>query len=123
MNRRTFALSVAAIAATVLSGPALAGDRTGTFKGENGHVTTGGVTVKNGQIVLEKDFSLDGAPDPRVGLGKGGRFAEGTDFVPLGAKTGKQTYAVPAGIDVNDYDTVFIWCRQFSVSLGQASVR
>lgn len=116
-------IAAAAMLVFTLAAPGEAADRTGTFRGDNGHVTVGGVTIGDDRIVLEKDFSLDGAPDPRVGLGNGGKFVSGTDFAPLKRKTGRQTYAVPAGIDLADYDTVFIWCRQFSVSLGQARVR
>ena len=47
----------------------------GTFTGASDHITTGGVEViKNDDgshtVVLGADFSLDGAPDPRVGFGK-----------------------------------------------------
>ena len=49
---------------------------TGTFVGASDHITTGGVSVVSNdgvvQIVLADDFSLDGAPDPRVGLGNAG---------------------------------------------------
>lgn len=64
----------------------------------------------------------DGAPDPRVGLGSGGAFAEGTDFEPLRADEGTQVYTVPAGIDPAAFDEVYIWCRQFAVPLGVATI-
>ena len=47
-------------------------DASGTFTGANEHVTTGGVKIvktENGGavVILDSDFRLDGAPDPRSG--------------------------------------------------------
>ncbi|MEM6374450.1 MAG: twin-arginine translocation pathway signal protein, partial [Pseudomonadota bacterium] len=55
----------------------------GTFTGASDHITTGGVEViKNDDgshtVVLASDFSLDGAPDPRVGFGKDGKYDKAT---------------------------------------------
>ncbi|MEL6482812.1 MAG: DM13 domain-containing protein, partial [Pseudomonadota bacterium] len=71
---------------------------------------------------LAGDFSLDGAPDPRVGLGKDGKYDEATDMGELRSITGLQAYAVPDGVDVSGYNEVYIWCRKFSVPLGVASL-
>ena len=124
MDRRTFILSTAAFgAATAFSSPAFAGGKKGSFKGDSNHVTKGSVTVKDGKIVLEDSFWFDGAPDPRVALGKGGKFTAGTDFAVLESNTGKQTYAIPANLKNSDFDTVVIWCRKFSVPLGHAKLK
>ena len=124
MNRRTFIASTAALAlAPAFSLPAFAGGRKGSFKGQSNHITTGGVTVKDGKIILESNFSFDGAPDPRVGLGNGGKYAKNTDFAVLKKNTGKQSYKIPSNIDVTQYDTVVIWCRKFSVPLGYAKIK
>ena len=118
------------LVAMILATPQFAaagGNAHGTFTGDNNHITTGGVEIVKAagggwEIHLKEDFSLDGAPDPRVGLGKGGKFTEGTDFEVLHNKTGAQVYKVPADINPEEFDTVFIWCRKFSVSLGHASL-
>ncbi len=124
MNRRTFIASTAALAlAPALSLPAFAAGRTGKFKGQKGHVTKGAVTVKDGKIILESSFWFDGAPDPRVGFGKGGKYSKNTDFAVLKKNTGKQTYKVPSNLNADDYDTVVIWCRKFSVPLGYAKIK
>ena len=98
----------------------------GTFDGRNDHVVTGGVEVveADGALVLRLlgDFSLDGAPDPKIGFGKGGTYDESTTFTPLGANTGAQAYALPAGFDLAAYDEAYIWCEQFAVALGVASL-
>lgn len=123
MNRRTFIASTAAFAAaSALTIPAFAGSKKGTFTGDSNHVTKGAVTVKDGKIVLEDSFWFDGAPDPRVGLGKGGKYIKGTDFAVLKKNAGKQTYAIPANLKDKKFDTVVIWCRKFSVPLGHAKI-
>lgn len=100
----------------------------GTFTGKSNHITTGGVSVVKtagggAVVILDTDFSLDGAPDPRVGLGQSGAYVEATDMGALGSNTGLQVYVVPAGVEIADYDAVYIWCRQFSVPLGVAALR
>jgi hypothetical protein len=129
--RNTLAALAAAFALFVASAPPAAADgdpaiATGEFRGASGHVTTGGVEIRREDgawwIVLTESFDFDGAPDPRVGFGKGGTFAEGTDFAPLKANSGEQRYRVPDGLDPADYTEVFIWCRQFSVPLGYATL-
>ncbi len=123
MIRRAFlATSTAFAAATAFSIPAFAGSRSGNFSGNAGHTTTGSVTVKGGKIILENNFSFDGAPDPRVGLGKGGKYVSGTDFAVLKKNNGKQTYFIPANLKDRDFDTIVIWCRKFSVQLGKAKL-
>lgn len=99
----------------------------GTFTGASDHITTGGVEViKNDDgshtIVLAADFSLDGAPDPRVGLGKNGFYNGNTDAGVLGNLTGAQSFVIPAGVDVSEFNEVYIWCEKFSVPLGVAKL-
>lgn len=121
--------------ATVLVGAAMmfgagiaqaGGAGSGSFTGLSNHVTTGGVEVVdtgNGwEIHLKDDFTFDGAPDPRVGFGKDGKFVDPTDFEPLRENAGAQVYKVPANIDPTQFDEVYIWCRKFSVPLGVAAL-
>lgn len=119
--------TIAAVALLALTGEALAGPGSGTFSGRSGHETSGTVEVlQTGggwQVRLAPDFRFDGAPDPRVGFGRGGAFAEGTDFEVLERNEGEQVYRVPHGIDPAAFDEVYIWCRQFSVPLGVATIR
>ncbi len=118
-------LLIAALA-VALPQAALAAAGSGSFTGASGHVTSGSVEViqtdDGWEIQLKDDFAFDGAPDPRVGFGNGGKFAKGTDFEPLRANSGAQVYRVPAEINAEHYDTVFIWCRKFSVPLGSAAL-
>ncbi|MEL7125300.1 MAG: DM13 domain-containing protein [Pseudomonadota bacterium] len=116
-------------AAISLAGIAAQADpiATGTFTGASDHITTGTVDVVanadgSHTIILGEDFSLDGAPDPRVGLGKNGHYDGNTDSGVLGNLTGAQSFTVPAGVDVSDFNEVYIWCEKFSVPLGVATL-
>ena len=99
---------------------------TGTFTGASDHVTTGGVrligTTGSYQLVFANDFSLDGAPDPVVGFGQNGKYNPDTSLGALQNKTGAQTYTLPADFDPATNTEVYVWCDQFSVPLGIATL-
>jgi hypothetical protein len=99
----------------------------GTFTGASDHITTGGVqiikTADGGAVViLDSDFTLDGAPDPHVGFGSDGKFSTLSDLGALQNIKGVQVYIVPASVNVDDFNEVYIWCTKFSVPLGVASL-
>ena len=125
MKRREFIISaIATGTAITLGSPAWAASRSGNFKGDAGHTVSGGVTLNDdGTITMASNFSFDGAPDPRVSLGKKGKHVKGTDFSVLKKNSGSQTYKAPANLKAKDYDSVIIWCRKYSVQLGHAKIR
>jgi len=101
---------------------------TGSFTGANDHITTGGVSIvktENGGavVILDTNFSLDGAPAPSVGFGKDGKYVKAADLGELENNTGLQVFVVPASVNVDDFNEVYIWCDQFDVSLGVASLK
>ena len=109
--------------------PAVAGEAVGkgTFVGASDHITTGSVeVVKNADgshtVILGSDFTFDGAPDPRVGFGKNGKYDKSTGMGILKSNDGKQSYVVPAGIDPSDYNEVYVYCLKFTVPLGVAKL-
>lgn len=116
-----FALAVTFAAAFDASADTLKG----SFEGRSDHVVRGTVTIEprgeGYQVVLSEDFFLDGAPDPKLAFGLDG-IAEDTIFAPLDKNTGAQTYALPAEIDPTEYNEFYVWCEQFSVPLGLASL-
>ncbi len=123
---RTVLLTLALLAPL----PALADTvaATGTFTGASDHITTGGVSIiktagGGAVVILDKDFSLDGAPDPRVGFGVDGKYVDASDLGVLTSKDGLQVYFVPASVNVDDFNEVYIWCRKFSVPLGVAALK
>jgi len=97
----------------------------GNFEGRSDHAVSGQVEIleADGKFVvsLGADFSLDGAPDPKVGLGKDG-YVKSTKAGALKKMTGASSYELPAGVDPKDYDEVYIWCEKFGVPLGVAKL-
>jgi len=112
--------------------------RSGSFvAGE--HPTQGRVRIvkQNNKTMLELDstFKSDQGPDlvmalhrssDVIGASKPPTFAlkEG-DYVviaPLKKVTGAQTYVIPDKINLKDYNSVVIWCRQFNATFGAAKL-
>jgi hypothetical protein len=93
--------------------------RLGTFVGESNHVTTGTAEIADNMVNLLSDFTFDGAPDPQVALGNNGYDAS-TLMGLLQSNSGEQSYEIPAGINPDDYNEVWIWCVRFNVPLGVA---
>ena len=122
MNRRHF-LHVSLGMSCAAAFPAVAGGhgRLGKFTGASNHVTTGTVEVLKDSVELLGDFTFDGAPDPKVAFGKDGYDAK-TLMGPLKKDRGASSYQIPAGINPDDYNEVWIWCERFNVPLGVAKL-
>lgn len=101
--------------------------RSGTFEGLSNHITADtAIVVKtdSGYIIkLGEDFTFDGTPDPKVALGKDGKYDPATLIQPLQSNSGAQSYEIPASTDPADYNKVYIWCEKYSVGLGVASIK
>ncbi|MEL6998210.1 MAG: DM13 domain-containing protein [Pseudomonadota bacterium] len=97
----------------------------GTFVGKSKHVTTGHAAIgrvgTQWVVILEDDFTFDGAPDPHVALGNNG-YNKDARLALLSSNSGKQVYAIPAGLDVAQFNEIWIWCKKFSVPLGVATL-
>ncbi len=74
-------------------------------------------------------FATDNGPDLNVYLSAAppdapeGAFDD--DFVDLGdlqGNVGDQNYEVPAGVDLDRYPTVVVWCVRFGVAFGAAGL-
>ncbi len=120
MDRRAFLVAALATNAT----PLIAGGhgRLGTFTGVNNHLVTGTAEIAGTEVNLLDDFTFDGAPDPKVALGKDGVYDPATIMAPLASDTGASSYIVPEGINSDDYNEVWIWCERFNVGLGVAPI-
>ncbi len=123
MHRRRFLISTAT-AATAVALPALAGGhgRLGAFTGVNGHTTSGRAEIAGSTVNLLADFIFDGAPDPKVALGRDGTYDPATLMGALQSNTGASSYTAPAGIDTASYNEVWIWCEQYDVGLAVAPI-
>jgi hypothetical protein len=79
---------------------------------------------------FEDDFAIDNGPDLNVYLVRGvdadgdaGQFDD--DFIDLGDLTGNigaQNYELDPSIDLDEYDTVVIWCVRFGVAFNAADL-
>lgn len=120
-------LALVFISVTTGSGIAADGARSGTFQGRSDHTTTGTVTVTRtgagATLTLGANFSLDGAPDPWIGFGNAGKYNKATQFAKLAKLKGRQTYSLPASINLDLVDEVYIYCSKFSVPLGVARIK
>lgn len=125
MHRRTFlAVSVVTLAAPA----AFAGGhgRLFTFTGINNHTVTGTAEIVGTTVHLLDDFVFDGAPDPRVALGRDGVYDPATlqtAVLQPGQYTGASSWELPAGVNPDDYNEVWIWCERFSVGLAIAAAK
>lgn len=101
------------------------------------HETTGTVRIienPDGTRVLTlENLATSNGPDVHVWLaaapvvpGFDGWFlADDAAYVDLGAikgNLGNQVYDIPADVDLGQYPSVYLWCAQFAVSFGAASV-
>ena len=46
-----------------------------------------------------------------------------TQFSVLKSNSGEQIYDIPAALDPADYNEVWVWCEQYSVPLGVATLQ
>lgn len=98
----------------------------------NAHDTRGTATVLDlgsGKRVLRlTNFATSNGPDVRVYLVaapdvQDNATVKTAGFVELGpmkGNIGDQNYDIPATVDLENYRTVTIWCRRFSVNFGSA---
>jgi hypothetical protein len=97
----------------------------GIFVGKSDHVTTGHAAIARAGtkwvLILEDDFTFDGAPDPHVALGNDG-YDKNARLALLSSNDGKQVYEIPAGLNVGRFNEVWIWCKKFGVPLGVAKL-
>jgi hypothetical protein len=95
----------------------------GMFVSAGGYTVIGTASIyeKNSSLFLVLDpYSSSNGPDLRVYLS---RNEGATSFVNLGllkSTMGKQSYAIPAGVNITEFSHVHIWCQQFSVQFGRA---
>ncbi len=78
-----------------------------------------------------EDFATDNGPDLNVYLttadadAEAGEFGVSGQFVDLGdlkGNVGEQNYEIPADVDLEQFDTVVIWCVRFGVAFAAADL-
>jgi Electron transfer DM13 len=76
-------------------------------------------------LVLDNSFKTDPGPDLYVVLHRSNQpqTYNSKDYVileRLQKVSGQQQYAIPSTINLSEYQSVVIWCRQFNVTFGYA---
>ncbi|MCB9452025.1 MAG: DM13 domain-containing protein [Anaerolineaceae bacterium] len=81
------------------------------------------------RVLRFEDFRVTNGPDLHVILTKNpdprDAAAVGTDYIDLGklkGNVGSQNYDIPAGIDLNEYQAVVIYCVPFHVVFSTATL-
>lgn len=69
-----------------------------------------------------EEFLSTNGPDLYVYLATDENASDFIDLGRLKGNIGNQNYLVPPGVDLREYDTVLIWCKQFSVLFGSAQL-
>lgn len=95
------------------------------------HYGSGGVSVYSDTVFLHEDFEVGPGPKYHVYLVPRANIRSSSDlsdamYIDLGqlrAFKGSQNYAIPAGLNLDDYPSVVIWCEQFSVLISPADLR
>ena len=88
------------------------------------------IVEKNGRhyIELSSNFTTDSGPQVEIILHRNSRVSRSIarrDYVTLSrlkSFKGKQRYLIPNNIDLDDFESVAIWCRRFNVTFGYASL-
>jgi hypothetical protein len=104
----------------------------GTFRSHE-HATTGSARViaaVDGRRYLRfEDFETSNGPALKVYLSAapadapGDRFDDRfADLGDLKGNIGDQNYAIPSNLRLDDYRSVVVWCKRFSVAFGAAAL-
>ena len=100
------------------------GKETGLLSGIEGHHAAGKVTITKDEagkpILTMTDIKVDRVPDGRVYLAIDGNYAKGVELGKLKKFTGAVEFPIPSNVNLEDYDSVVIWCKKFAVGIGIA---
>jgi Electron transfer DM13 len=85
------------------------------------------VELPSGKRMLTlTDFETDSGPDLRLYVSTGnpasGDLGDFEDLGALKGNIGNQQYELPAGLSLDRYSTVVVWCRAFSVAFTSAAL-
>ena len=120
----------APVPSRLAAAPQLTKANSASFVGAD-HPTSGSaqIVTVDGQRYLEFDeaFSTDNGPDLFVLLHSDAvpNSYASEDYVNLGRLqrvAGTQRYAIPASVNISDFQSAVIWCRAFNVTFGYATL-
>ncbi len=79
-------------------------------------------------LKFDRSFKSDDGPDLFVILHNQNppQSYNDSNYLSLGRlkkTTGEQMYEIPSGADINNFQSVVIWCKQFNATFGFASLK
>lgn len=80
------------------------------------------IAVDGKNVLRLEEFRSTNGPDLYVYLSTDKDASEYVSLGRLKANSGNQNYEIPDGADLSKYNTVLIWCQQFSVLFGSAKL-
>ncbi len=100
--------------------------RTGMLAGAGSHHAAGTASVtkdQSGHKTLNlTEIRVDQVPDGRVYLAKNGDYRTGIELGKLTQFSGTVDFPIPGTVNLEEYDSVVIWCKKFNVEIGRASL-
>jgi len=100
------------------------GERTGTFQGVNGYNVSGSVAVDDNTVELGSNFSASNGPGLYIYLTtSSSSVSGGIELGALVSTAGVQSYNIPQGEDVNNYQYVIVYCKPFGIPFGFAELQ
>jgi hypothetical protein len=94
-------------------------DRSGKIIGEDAERPASGTVNIVGNVVMLIEVQISEAPYLRVLLANDFDYLTCVSLGNLQSFTGSHDYSIPEGVDPNEYNTVLIWCDQFTVPIGK----
>lgn len=95
----------------------------GLFAGQSDVKTFGSASLgKTGNgwfVILNDDFRYGGSEAPKVGLGNNGYK---TELARLSSFKGRQVYAIPASVNIDEVSEIWIWDAAGKKGTGLASL-
>ena len=87
-------------------------------------------SASGAKVLRFTGFEATNGPDLEVWLVKAGGIAASADVKnsawlslgPLKGNIGDQNYVIPADVNVTDYKSVVVWCKQFGVLFSPADL-
>lgn len=95
---------------------------TGEFVGAGSHDASGMASITNRTLTLS-NIEVDRVPDGRVYLSMDADYDYSVELGRLTQFSRTVTYTIPANVNIQDYNTVLIWCKKFSVEIGHAALK
>ena len=96
--------------------------RMGTLTGAGGHGAEGSVNL-NGHNLILSNIHVDKVPDGRVYLANDAGYESAVELGLLTQFSGTLEFDIPDNVNPDDYNSVLIWCKKFSVEIGHADLK